>query len=219
MEKTKAYQELVGFRKSFEFQEGLKNPSQTDFDLNEIEPWAQWQNNLNAELLIIGQEFCDFDTFNNCRGTVEKEEGNYEFPSNKNLAEYLKMIGHDPGHPLKPNKSAKLFFTNCVMGLKDGSMSSNFKDKWINESRINFLEPLIKIIDPNVIICIGAKPTKSIFRTYKIKYISMKYHVGHSPYPVENKLIFPVYHTGGLGLRNRSKENQLKDWQNIGQNL
>jgi len=219
MNKQEEYRKLVEKRKSFKFQDGLTNPSETNYDINQIEPWAQWQNNLDAEILVIGQEFCDLKTFNKCNGKVELFENVYEYPANKNLQHYLSQIGYDPGHPFSPNTKAKLFFTNCVMGLKNGKMSANFSDKWINESRTNFLEPLINIVKPKYIIGIGSKPTLSLSRIFKFKFDSMKNIIEQNAIKVNDVKIFPVYHTGGLGLRNRKKELQNKDWKKIGNSL
>lgn len=36
-----------------------------------------------------------------------------------------------------------------------------------------------------------------------------------SPIIAKGKFIFPVFHTGGLGLRNRKKELQVEDWERI----
>lgn len=219
MNKKQQYHDLVKKRKDFEFDNGLNNPSKTSFDTNEIEPWAQWQNDLDAEILVIGQEFSDLATYIKCKGKVERFDHKYEYPSNKNLQALLTIIRKDPGHPNKPNKGQKLFFTNCVMGLKGGKMSSNFKTKWINQSRENFLQPLIELIDPKIIICLGGMATKAVARIYGFKSESMKNYVNISPIRKENKLIFPVYHTGGLGIRNRSIEQQIQDWEKIKRHL
>lgn len=215
MNKQEKYNLLVKKRQAHHFQKGLHNPSESGFDWNEIEPWAKWHNDLDAQIMLIGQEFCDFNTYKRCRGLVEIELDKYEFPSNKNIELFFKTIGVHTGHPLMPNKKASLFFTNCVMGLKDGKMSANFKDAWIKESRELFLKPLIDIIQPKIIICIGGKATKSIGKIFEFKFEGMGIHLQNSPIKKKNTLIFPVFHTGGLGLANRSKEKQIKDWLEI----
>lgn len=214
-QKKLAYRELVDKRKTFRFQPDLKNPSETAYDVEEIEPWAQWQNNLMAKILVIGQEFCDYTTYTNTGGKVELYPDRYEYPANKNIKEFFDLLEYDIGHPCNPNREAPIFFTNAVMGLKDGTMSANFKDKWLSESRESFLIPLIEIINPNVIITIGAKATKSLSKIYGFKMKSHTNMVNESPIEVGDKKVFPVFHTGGLGLRNRSKALQIEDWKAI----
>ena len=215
MEKNKSYIKLVEKRKKYRFNDGLTNPSQTDFDIDELDPWAQWQNNLNAKILVIGQEYCDVQTYNKTKSLVERFSDRYEYPANKNLKEYFDLLGYDIGHPLFPNKENDIFFTNAVMGLKDGTMSANFKVKWLTESREEFLIPLIELIKPTIIITIGAMATKSVGKIYNFKVSSHKNMVNNSPIKIKDILIFPVYHIGGLGLSNRSKKNQIEDWKKI----
>ena len=70
MDKKNRYASLVEKRKSFLFHNDLKNPSQTNFDTQEIEPWANLKNDLDAEIMIIGQEFCDYKTYIKTEGKV-----------------------------------------------------------------------------------------------------------------------------------------------------
>ena len=101
------------------------------------------------------------------------------------------------------------------MALKNGTMSSNFRDKWLKQSRIEFLVPLIDIINPDIIICIGGKATKSVCKIYGFKKESLINMVENNPIKIQGKKIFTMFHTGGLGIRNRSLHLQTKDWKNI----
>ena len=215
-DKIEAYEKLVAKRKLFRFSdEGLTNPSSTPFDVNEIEPWAQWQNNLDADILLVGQEYCDLDTYVATQGKVERYPEEYKYPSNKNLYDFFKILGFDIGHPLTPNKNNPIFFTNAVMGLKTPPMSANFKTSWLTESRDEFLAPLIDIINPTIIIAVGAEATKTLGAIYGFKTTSMMEMVGNGPIESNRRLIFPVFHTGGLGLRNRARTEQIADWERI----
>lgn len=214
--KQAEYAELTAKRKTFKFTEGLSNPADTGFDGDYLEPWSQWQGNLDASIVVVGQEFCDLNTFNNVKGTVERKLDVYEYPANRNLVEYFKLLDIDLGHPLAPNRGNPVFFTNAVMGLKGGSMSSNFKDTWLKESREVFLAPLLQIIQPRVIIAIGTKATASLGKVYDFPVGSHADMVTASPIRTNaGPLVFPVYHTGGLGLANRPKAQQIEDWKRI----
>lgn len=216
LQKKEAYSKLVQKRKEYKFLDSsLTNPSATLFDTTEIEPWAQWQNNLDAQILLIGQEFSDLDTYVNTQGKVERFSDKFEYPSNKNLHEFFQILGHDIGHPTTPNYDAPIFFTNAVMGLKTPPMSANFKTSWLIESREHFLKPLIEIINPQIIITVGKMATASVLSIYSLKTSTLLDAVNKSPIEVDDKKIFPVYHTGGLGIRNRPKEQQINDWKRI----
>ncbi|MFK7982867.1 MAG: hypothetical protein AB8G86_23000 [Saprospiraceae bacterium] len=215
MTKQEEYKLLVKKRQEYQFQEGLNNPSKSGYDWNEIEPWAKWQNDLNAKIMLIGQEFSDFDTYKRCKGRVEIELDKYEFPTNKNIVDFFNSIGIEVGHPLAPNKKAGLFFTNCVMGLKNGKMSGGFEDKWMKESRELFLKPLIAIVQPKIIICMGEKAIRSIGKIFRFKYKNINTHANNSPLEIESTCIFCFGHAGGLGLANRPFNKQKEDWLKI----
>lgn len=219
-EKVEAYEKLVEKRKAYKFSDdGLTNPSATKYDVNEIEPWAQWQNNLNADILLVGQEYSDLDTYIKTQGKVERYPHEYKYPSNKHLYEFFKLLGYDIGHPMAPNKANPIFFTNAVMGLKTPPMSANFKASWLKENREEFLIPLIEIIEPKTIIAIGAEATNSLGKFFNFKTSSHKKNLEKSPFVVNGIQIFPVFHIGGLGLRNRSKNDQIEDWKKIKEHL
>jgi hypothetical protein len=55
MDKQKRYADLVAKRKAFRFMDGLTNPVDTEFDGDYLEPWSQWQGNLDATIMVIGQ--------------------------------------------------------------------------------------------------------------------------------------------------------------------
>jgi len=216
--KAAVYQALVAKRKEFKFShKELSNPVATAFDEHgQLEPWAQWQGNLDARVVVVGQEFCDVETYIRTEGKVERFPNVYEYPSNKNLHDLCGLLGFDVGHPTSPNKSAPFFFTNAVMALKAGSMSANFHDRWLEESRREFLAPLLDIIRPKVIISIGAKATLTVGRHFGFKVGKHSEMLATSPIQTKlGPLVFPVYHTGGLGLRNRSKALQEEDWKRI----
>ncbi|MBK8652548.1 MAG: hypothetical protein IPN20_01110 [Haliscomenobacter sp.] len=90
MNKRTAYQQLVAKRKRFKFQHGLINPSETPYDVDEIDPWAQWQNNLDAQILVVGQDYCDECTYIRTKAKVERFPHTYEYPSNANLKDLLR---------------------------------------------------------------------------------------------------------------------------------
>ena len=218
MSKLVDYRALVTKRKDFKFSaKELTNPSATAFDQHgHLEPWAQWQGNLDASVVVVGQEFSDVQTYIRTEGKVERYPDVYEYPSNKNLHEFCGLLGFNVGHPTAPNKSAPFFFTNAVMGLKEGSMSANFHDRWLEESRLEFLAPLLGIIKPKVIIPIGTKAALTLGRLYGFKVGKHSEMVASSPIKTATgPMVFPVYHTGGLGLRNRSKALQVEDWKRI----
>jgi hypothetical protein len=64
--KHAAYDALVAARKVYYVCEsrGLTNPAtMPDFDSDRIGPYSRWQGKLDAELMVVAQDFADVDTF------------------------------------------------------------------------------------------------------------------------------------------------------------
>jgi DNA polymerase len=210
------YNTLVFKRKSFTFSEGLLNPSQIEngkYDsIEHIGPWSAWHAYLDAKILVVGQDWGDVKYYLSNKG--------YDIDSNptsKNLVELFAMLGIDIGLPSNPNKSAKVFLTNTILGMKDGGMSSSISAKWVNEGAKEFLAPLIEIVQPEIIITLGTNSYKAMAEIYALKKsISLKEISGKEPIVLDDgKLLFTMFHCGGLGLRNRSLNLQKEDWLRV----
>ncbi len=230
MDKIKAYQLLVEKRKTLDLQSltnsQLFNPSTTPFDSNHLDNWATWQGNLDAKILLIGQDFADFKTFVCTDGKIEPKDKQYAYPSNKNLETLFNSIEIKIGHPNTPIPR-ELFFTNAILGLKkEGGMTGKIVREWISIFSLDFIKPLIEIIEPKIIITLGNVPFYSMFEifentnVFKNKGIAKSHNlinkVANSPYQLkENRWYFPMFHCGGLGIRNRVLEKQMADWQKI----
>lgn len=69
--KQPAYEKLVAARKACHVCEarGLTNPASfPDLDSDRIGPYSRWQGNLDAELMVVAQDFADANTFKRLGG-------------------------------------------------------------------------------------------------------------------------------------------------------
>jgi DNA polymerase len=177
--------------------------------------------------MVVGQDFADAKTFRKDRGRIEPKDESFIYPTNKNL-NYLfeEGLGIKIGHPSKPNKSEKLFFTNALIGLKtEGGMQGEIKAHWVVDSAVNFLKPLIDIVSPKAIIALGQIPFQAIYSIFKndikpspFMNVPFKEHLGKF-YLINNRIkVFPVYHCGARGVNiNRELKYQVEDWKKIRQ--
>ncbi len=212
--KKELYNDLVEKRKRHIFPEGLSNPVNLNYDCSEIGAWTQWQGNLDAKILVIGQDWGDVNYFNDNKGKDRDDN-----PTNKNLKNLFCQLGFDIGLPNNPVKQP-IFFTNAILGIKGDSqkkqMSGSVKTSWIKDSNDHFTKELISIIQPKIIITLGAMPLYAMKLLYSKSISSEKLGIliDKNPIQLEKGIqLFAFYHCGGLGLANRKLENQLKDWQ------
>ena len=89
--KESLYREIVLARKSCHLCPGLQNPADVEngrFDCDEIGAWTRWQGNLDADLMVVGQDWGDVESFIRFRG-IDPMNGR----TNKLLMHLLSTIG------------------------------------------------------------------------------------------------------------------------------
>lgn len=212
------YKQLVDIRKRVEFEKTeLINPSELNIQFDQhLNAWAYWCGNLDAEILLIGQDFGNKAYYTNNNG--KDELGN---ETNLNLQILFKQIDINLYDINQDNKDLKLYFTNAVLGAKlNGGMAGKIRKDWYSKTAITLTKPLIEIINPKIIIAMGSTALKVVSIIYKLKKMTMKNAVSSNATILpDNKKLFVVYHCSKLGQISRKFEEQKLDWQNIKKHL
>jgi hypothetical protein len=124
--KREQYLCLVKKRKEHVFSEGLLNPSEIEngkYDMEDhVGPWSMWQGNLNAHMLLIGQDWGNLDYYRNNKGFDTDGDATPLFSSNLQIP----TLGPDP-YPQR--RSSKLLrrchnFRAEVINLKAAPMAA-----------------------------------------------------------------------------------------------
>lgn len=221
--KHQLYSNLVRLRKHCKLCCGLVNPwvcGNGQYDSSQIGPWSRWQGNLQAKLMVVGQDWGDVDYFLKWKGFDDPNN-----PTNVNLRKLLASIKVDIEPFEGIDQVGEIFLTNTILCLKQNSMQGKVDKKWYENCGKEFLRPLIEIVKPNVIVAIGEEgPYKTILQVYGIRYVKPKAYwmeverVGQAGgRKLSNGiLLFPVYHCGKRGVnKNRLWLKQLNDWKPI----
>ena len=218
MNKIEAYNNLVSSRKNCSLCEGLCNPSAVEdgrWDSEQIGPWSLWQGNLNAQIMVIGQDWGDLSYFMKWEGK-DQPSGN---PTNSNLKQLLKDIGIQILSPRDKQQNI-IFLTNIILCLKKDGLQGKVKREWFENCSNNFLNPLIDIIKPELIVSLGKMVSESILDLYEIPYsknAKLSHLLEQSPLKLTPKTyLFPMYHCGAGGVnRNRPIMQQKRDWEKV----
>jgi DNA polymerase len=217
--KPNLYNELVAARKACRRCLDLRNPSEFEegrYDSDHVGPWSRWQGNLDASLMVVGQDWGDTRYFALNNG-LEKP-GN---PTNRILAELLRSAGVDIGPPGHSHGADVAFFTNAVLCLKEGGLQAKVRREWFQNCR-PFLRRQIEIVRPRAAVGLGQLAFESILAAYDIKPPAFRAAVEDDQgtvLPMGSRL-FAVYHCGARILNtHRPLSAQLRDWQRIGRAL
>ncbi len=173
--------------------------------------WNHWQGSLNAKIMVIGQDY-----------GVSKGE----FVTDKSLVSLFKdSFGIDI-----TKRDERLFFTNIANCYRKSKSTGSFNKGCLAVCSNKYIGRLIRIISPKIIIVLGQETFNALAFCDKAKLvcenpakenekdsfagvINHKYKLvfddGHAI------SVFPVYHPGALGKRNRKSDSQLKDWKKI----
>jgi len=218
MNRQDAYHSLVAKRKTCRIcsESGLTNPTCVEggiYDSDQIGPWSRWQGNLNAEIMVVGQDWGGFKFFVTWEG-FDPPSSN---PTNTNLSVLLQQFGITIKQPQEPQEHS-IFLTNIILCLKDGGLQAPIKDEWLSNCSGNFFRPLVEIVNPKIILALGKKVSETILDLYGISYsksATLSKLMNGSPFKLtESSLLFPVYHCGAGGVnRNRPMEMQIEDWR------
>lgn len=192
---------------------GLVNPSIIEdgkYDSDEIGPWTRWQGSLSADIMIVGQDWGSQAEFSNKKG-LDRESN----PTDVFLTELIQKLEIDA-----KQASDRLFLTNAALCIREGKAQGGLNEEWLFNCR-PFLKAQIDLIKPKILICLGQKTFYSVLSALDIKRkANEKYRNQVGNFVQYGSLkIFPVYHPGGYGLMNRTKEQQIEDWLQITQNI
>lgn len=208
MTKEEKYKLLVERRKGCEkcFNCGLVNPSQIkngEYDSEQIGPWTQWQGNLEADIIIVGQDWGSQAEFKKMEGKDSPKN-----PTNKFLKELMEELSNN-----------SFFITNAALCIRKEGAQGGLNDEWLFNCR-PFLIKQIEIIEPTTIIALGQKTFYSVLRALKLERTGIhsttfKNLVDGNPIEHGGVKIFPVYHPGAYGQMSRKEPEQKEDWKRI----
>ncbi len=225
-DRVQRYQNLVGARKACRLCSncGLINASEVrggELDSAQIGPWSGWLGDLNARVMVVGQDWGDQRAFENQRGHNWPDSTTTRMSAtNGTLLELLAEAGIVP--KVGPGESSGVFLTNAVLCLRreDGCQKQP-RSRWFTNCRTHFLRPQIELINPRAVICLGARAYGAVLAAYELP------SAGNWPVAVNGTGIalttggpvaFAVYHCSQVNLNtHRKKPEQLKDWKRIGE--
>ncbi|MCU0918123.1 MAG: uracil-DNA glycosylase family protein [Planctomycetes bacterium] len=201
----------------------LNNPatySAGAFDSGELGPWTRWQGNLDAEILIVGQDWGGTDDLENHGGCEPPDN-----PTNTAIAGFLRALGLDVDDPPSSYDTATgrfgrhgtVFLTNAILCIKSGDIQATVTQQWFTNCGPKFLRPTIELIDPLVVVTLGGMAAHGIQVAYGLQKRKLKeIFADPSPTWITDRVYrLPLYHPSWKTWRFRSREQQTSDWRRI----
>ena len=214
--KQQRYTELVASRKRCSLCTGLTNPScrkLRHFDSKEIGPWSLLYGNLDAKLMIVGQDWGDVGYF-----TINQGRDDLKTPTNRNLIEILTKSGLRQLLSDSPKNLPKMFWTNAILCLKTGGLQAKVEQEWFDNCSSTFLKRQIEIVKPKIVVGLGAKAFEACLNAFDLARVKLSHAVSDKEGTtlLPGVRLFAAYHCGARTLAiNRSFKQQVADWMRI----
>jgi DNA polymerase len=219
MDKLSRYANLIEERRACRACAGLVNPAAVAGGLHDAEaigPWTAWQGNLNAPVMLVGQDYSDVAYFERRQGI--EDLGN---PTNKALVKLFESIGIRLTAPGERNGGGEVFFTNAILCLKSGGMQASVRSEWFATCGSRFLKRQIELVSPGVTIGLGARAYAAVLSAFGLPrelFVHATRSMG-TTLPTGG-VALAVYHCGRRVTNGiRPFEQQLIDWTRIGRVL
>ena len=217
--KQQRYDALVEKRKACRLCVGLSNPAEAKlrrFDSDQIGPWSRLHGDLNFQLLIVGQDWGGVKYYNDNKGLDKLD--NPTNPTMCNLEKLLNHIGIHVSVTTYANHGRRVFLTNAVLCLKDGGLQAKIEPEWVRNCGSNFLRQQIEIVQPKVVVGLGAFAFHSVLRAFGHQIVELRDAIKDMQgcEIFDGVRLFAAYHCGkGTINRNRGLKQQSKDWERI----
>jgi uracil-DNA glycosylase len=220
--KQQKYEIIVSARKACRKCVGVHNPAVIEegtLDSNHVGPWTGWQGNLDADLMVVGQDWGGHEYFVKFGG---KEKDNN--PTNARLKVFLKDVGYDIEMPELATGIGELYFTNAMLCCREGLLTENastgtkaVQSVWFRNCE-SHLRAQIDLVNPKVIVTLGYYAYRSVLSSFGIRAEStMRAALAstHCHLVGLRSTVIPLYHCGNNGLRSRRLELQRADWNRV----
>ncbi|NIA30362.1 MAG: hypothetical protein GWP06_10685 [Actinobacteria bacterium] len=215
MKKTQ-YDKLVIRRKKCRACRGLQNPAAAnlkEYDSDEIGPWTQLHGDLEAEIMVVGQDWGDTNYYEANRGL-----DNLRNRTMLTLEKLLHASGFGVSLKAYDHGGRGLFLTNAILCLKTGGMQATVEPSWFKNCGRLFLRQQIKIVSPKVVVALGQRAYEAILAEFSVKKGPFRKAVESKQgisLPCGSQL-FAVYHCGNRILNTHRKfDAQVEDWRRI----
>ena len=217
---------------------GFTNPGDTRYDPKQLGSFARWAGDLHANVVIVLTDWRTHEQYLQQKGapacctTLPDNTLRWERPANGFLHRLLTSVGYDIGLPEAP-KPAGVFLADAVPFIGMGTVSKHARKCALKHCTEHYLVPLLDIINPQVVISVGAGTTQALFEHFGLAVPrvvprsnppSLMARMYFAPFEIREgaTALFPVFHPGYINQRKRGKGHKrdgftlmLRDWRRV----
>lgn len=186
-------------------------------DSEEIGPWTRLHGDLNADVMIIGQDWGDDRYYTRNQGLDDLKN-----PTMRTLERLLRGIGLDVTLAAYGTGPRGLFLTNAVLCLKRGGLQAKVEREWFENCGAQFVRRQLEIVAPKVAVALGQKAYEAVLGGFNLLGGPFRLAVEDREGTMlpNGSRLFAVYHCGNRILNtHRPFQQQQRDWRRIARAL
>lgn len=210
MDKIKELLKLAEKRKSFTYNgyTAIGDYNNGSYECDYVSPFSISAHNIDADIMVILQDWCSEEGFGK---TVDQETLKYGYtPSVKTNVNLKKLLFDNFNLGIEDT-----YATNLFPFIKYGEMNARIPAKDLLSAALDFSVPMIDIIQPKLVICLGKDTFNAIRKACRLKVVYSIDEAVNSHFSYKNTEIFGMAHTGMLGKNNRNRggvDRVTDDW-------
>jgi DNA polymerase len=160
--KREDYAQLVAARRACRRCAGLTNPADVEggrLDSDQVGPWSLWQGNLDAAVMVVGQDWGDTRYLLRHAGR--------EGPGNPTNLRWWNCVARSVyGSRSRGHRSEQVgFFTNAILCLKADGLQAPVCAAWFRNCA-PFLRRQVEIVRPAVVVGLGERAYRSVLESF-----------------------------------------------------
>jgi len=183
------------------------------YECDHVSPWSISACNVDAEVMIIGQDWASSDVLEREPDEDRRRLGQaWPSPTNTNLREFLGYMGL---------RFSETYATNVFPFIKRGSKSARIPSRDLVSCARTYALPQIEIVSPRMAICLGKAAFVAVCRAAGLR--PMKWSSARLPGPhtrISSVEIYGLPHRSPLGIINAGgKDTVGRSWSLLAQHL
>jgi restriction system protein len=183
------------------------------YDCPHVSPWSISACNVDAELMLIGQDWVSSNILEREPDELRRKLGQDPSSStNRNLGEFLQRMG---------TEFSRTYATNLFPFIKQGGKSAHIRFTDLVRCAEAYALPQIKIVSPRMVICLGRATFNAV--RHAAGYRRLQWSEAGSPGAhtcIGSAEVYGLPHPGRQGTNNAGGKDVVgPSWERLGKRL
>jgi len=183
------------------------------YECDHVSPWSISACNLDAELMLIGQDWASSEKLEGEPDERRRSIGqDWDSPTNKNLREFLGHMRLD---------FSETYATNLFPFIKQGTMNEGIPSRDLVHCAETYALPQIEIVSPRMVICLGRETFDAMRKAARLPALEWSKARLPGPHACFGSVeIYGLPHPSPQGIANAGGRDTVgRSWMVLGEHL